>query len=264
MRKSKTLAKLRSGKAVIGAAMNLGPSIIGCGLAGKLGADVLWIDMEHRWFSWQDAALMILACREGGADPMVRIPDKNATSLYRCYELGATGIMLPHCRSREEAEFVVYNCKFPPIGRRGWENVGVDGDYGLVDSQEFIKHHNNETFVCLQIEDKEAVDIIDEITSVVGAELIFVGLGDLSLSYNKQGNFESQEIQSALRKIAKSCEKNGKWWGGPTEPTEDGIKKMLDLGARFLFPLVDYSTIVETWKRNIELIKNTFAKEGVE
>jgi 4-hydroxy-2-oxoheptanedioate aldolase len=55
-------------------------------------------------------------------------------------------------------------------------------DYALAEATEHSKHGNTETFLVLQIEDREAVDCIDEIAAVEGVDLLFVGPADLSIS----------------------------------------------------------------------------------
>jgi len=264
MRKSKVLAKLRAGKPVFGANPSLGPSLITPGLAGKIGCDVVWIDMEHRWFTYQDMITMIYSAREGGADVMIRIVDHNPASFYRCFECGATGVMMYHCKSRQDAEKAVYNSKFAPVGRRGWENALIDGEFGLIERKEFIEHHNRETFVCVQIEDREAVDSIDEIVETPGLDLLFIGPGDLMQSYGVYTTGASEIVQ-AYRKIAQACAKHkNKWWGGACSSDIDDISRLLDMGARFLFPFVDYSAVLETWQREMEAVNNLLAKKGLE
>ena len=72
--------------------------------------------------------------------------------------------------------------RFPPLGRRGFDGAGSDADYAFADPVEYMEHANRETFLVLQIEDREAVECVDEIAAVEGVDLLFVGLGDLSIS----------------------------------------------------------------------------------
>jgi 2-keto-3-deoxy-L-rhamnonate aldolase RhmA len=263
MRASKVLAKLRAGKPVAGANINVGSSILVAGLAGKLGMDFVWIDMEHRWFSYQDAALMVMTAREAGADAMVRLHDKNPSSFQRCFEIGATSVMVPHCKSREEAEYSVRCSKSFPLGQRGMENACADADYGLASWPQIMEWHNRESFLVIQIEDREAIEEIDAITAVPNADIFFVGQADLSQSLGKPGQFDAPILKESLKKVAKACEKNEKWWGLITGANPDVIKRSLDMGAKFLVPYLDFPPIIETWRREVDLVHNVLAKEGL-
>src|ERR1700761_5342304 len=49
-------------------------------LAGKLGFDVIWFDMEHRAHSFEMVDRVSVACRASGIDLMVRIRNTGYTS----------------------------------------------------------------------------------------------------------------------------------------------------------------------------------------
>ena len=65
---------------------------------------------------------------------MVRICKNGYHSAMRALEFGANGIMVPHCRSAEEARQWVEWVRFPPVGKRGLDGVGADADFGLADT----------------------------------------------------------------------------------------------------------------------------------
>ena len=88
-------------------------------LAGKLGFDVIWFDMEHRAHSFEMVDRVAVACRATGIDLMVRVRKTGYTSVMRALEFGANGVMVPHCRSAEEArQWVEWNGSHP------WEKEG--------------------------------------------------------------------------------------------------------------------------------------------
>jgi len=264
MRTSKTLARLRAGKVALGANISIGPSLITAGLAGKLGFDFAWLDMEHRWYNWHDAAIMIYGCREGGVDAIVRVPDTSPATFHRCFELGAAGTMLPHCKSAADAANAVRNSKFAPVGLRGIENVLIDGEFGLVPLPEFMEKQTRESVVVVQIEDREALDCIDQITGAEGVDALFVGPGDLSQSLGRPGDMANPDLVRAIEKVAKACQRDGKAWGLPTGPNPDNIKKYVDLGARFIVPAVDYVAILTSWQKPIGDARDILAKKGLD
>jgi 4-hydroxy-2-oxoheptanedioate aldolase len=151
--------------------------------------------------------------------------------------------MVPHCRSVEEARTWVEWAKFPPLGKRGFDNAGADADYALADSLEYLKHGNEETFLALQIEDKEAVDCVDEIAAVEGVDLLFVGPADLTISYGVPMQKEHPLVQGAIDKVANATAKAGKWWGTVTN-TPEAAQKELDRGARMVTCVNDHFLLV--------------------
>jgi 4-hydroxy-2-oxoheptanedioate aldolase len=212
-------------------------------LAGKLGFDVIWFDMEHRAHGFEIVDRVSLACRATGIDLMVRVRKTGYTSVMRALEFGANGVMVPHCRSAEEARQWVEWTRFPPLGKRGFDGAGADGDYGLTNPLEFLKEQNEETFLVLQIEDRESVECVDEIVAVEGVDLLFVGPGDLSISYGVPLQREHALVQRAMDKVANAAAKAGKWWGTVT-PTPESAQRELDRGARMVTCADDHFLLV--------------------
>ena len=156
MRQSRVLKKLRDNKPVLVGSPTPYPSAKICELIGKVGYDCIWIDHEHQDFSDSDIWNMSLACRATDIDAMVRIRKAGYFNYFRAVESGANGIMVPHCMSREEAELAVRNTKFAPIGLRGMDGIEAHADHSLQPMKEYMEQSNKETFIVVQIEDKEA------------------------------------------------------------------------------------------------------------
>lgn len=232
MRKSKVLAKLRGDQPALLTNLSLSPSPLAVEMAGRVGIDGVWMDMEHRPFTQREIAGMIGGARLGDVDAMVRIrKGEGYTSFFRPLEDGAAGIMVPHIKTREEAEWVARNSKYPPIGRRGAENVMPDADLSFSDTLEYFEHANRETFVAIQIEDVEALDDLDGIAGTNGLEILFIGPGDLTLSMGIPLQTDHPLFLDAVQKIAAAAARHGKWWGLPVKDIESAVK-YAEQGAR--------------------------------
>lgn len=233
MRRSKVLAKLRAGEPALLVSVGLGPSTLAMEVAGRAGIDGVWIDMEHRPRSQREVAEMINAGRIVDVDSMVRIrKGEGYASFFRPFEDGAAGIMVPHVKSLEEAAWVVRNARYPPIGRRGTETAMSDADTSFANPLEYLEHANRETFVVVQIEDAEALDHLDEIVSLEGIDVIFVGPADLSVSLGVPFQFESSVYLNALEAIRQAAERHSKYWGLPVG-TCAAAALLAEQGARF-------------------------------
>jgi 4-hydroxy-2-oxoheptanedioate aldolase len=251
MIKSRVLQKLREGSfvKVAGLSRVTDPWLVE--VIGRIGYDVVWFDMEHRAFGFDKIDPISLACRAAGVDLMVRIRKTGYDSPMRALEFGANGLMIPHCRSAAEARQWVDWARFPPAGKRGLDGVGADSDFGFADMHEYLKHANDQVFLALQIEDKEAVDAVDEIAAVDGFDLLFVGPGDLSLSYGVPLQFDHPLLLKATERVAAAVKNAGKWWG-TTTGTPEAAQRALDMGARMVTAGGDHFSLVNGLKTSFK------------
>lgn len=240
---SRVLRKLRSGDFVKVAAMSRVKDPWLAEVIGMLGFDVIWFDMEHRAFGYDAIDPLSLACRAQGIDLMVRLRKTDYTAPMRALEFGANGLMIPHCRDAAEARQWVEWTKFPPRGARGFDGAGADADHGLANTDEYMRHANAETFLVLQIEDREAADNADEIAAVEGVDLLFVGPGDLTINCGAPMQVSHPDVQRAIDRVANAAAKHGKWWGMPTGSPE-AAQALLDRGARFITCGGDHGALV--------------------
>jgi 4-hydroxy-2-oxoheptanedioate aldolase len=213
-------------------------------LAGKLGFDVVWFDLEHRGYGYDRIDGLSLACRATGIDLMVRIRKNGYTSAMRALEFGANGVMIPHVQNAEEARQWVEWTKFAPLGNRGFDGAGADGDYALADPIPYLKDSNDETFLVVQIEDRVAVENAGAIAAVEGVDLLFVGPADLSIDYGVPMQREHKLVQNAFDKVAAAAARAGKWWGTVTN-TPAEAQKELARGARMITCADDHFLLVK-------------------
>ena len=251
MTPSRVLQKLRAGDFVITANLNRVAEPWLAEIIGRIGFDVIWFDMEHRSFGFDKIDGLSLACRATGIDLMVRVRKTGYTSPMRALEFGANGILVPHCMSVEEARQWVDWVRFPPLGRRGFDGAGADADYALTDAKEYLSKANDQIFLALQVEDRECVECVDEIAALPGVDLLFVGPGDLSISYGVPFEFDHPLVQSAINRVAAAAHKAGKWWGIPTGSPEQA-QAALDRGARLITAGNDHVFLLRGFQKAFE------------
>lgn len=250
MTKSRVLRKLRQGECVRVAGVSRVADPWLAEVIGHLDYDVIWFDMEHRAFGYDAIDPLSLACRATGIDLMVRVLKEGYMSPMRALEFGANGLMVPHCRSAAEARQWVEWSRFPPLGRRGIDAAGADADYMLADPLEHLRYGNEETFLVLQIEDREAVECVEEIAAVDGFDLLFIGGADLSASYGVPFQFDHPHVQKAIDRVASACARAGKHWGMPTGSPE-AAQKLIDRGARMITCAGDHGLLVNGFRNAI-------------
>jgi 4-hydroxy-2-oxoheptanedioate aldolase len=233
MTNSKVLAKLRAGEYVVVAGIGRIVEPWLSEVVGRVGYDCIWLDLEHRAYSYQVIDPISLACRATGIDLMVRVRKTGYDSPMRALEFGANGLMVPHCHNADEARQWVDWVRFPPLGKRGFDGAGADADYGFASPLDHLKHGNQEVFLALQIEDAEALDHVEEIAAVEGVDLLFVGPADLSISLGAPLQFDNPALIEAFARVNRAVRRVGKWWGTTSGSPEAG-QLALDRGARMV------------------------------
>ena len=241
---SRVLQKLRAGGFVRVVGVNRVTAPWLAEVIGKIGFDLIWLDLEHRTHGYDVIDPISLACRATGIDLMVRVPKAEYGSPMRALECGAQGIMVPHCRSGEEARQWVRWCRYPPVGERGFDSVGADAEFGLSGPAQYLQRSNQETFLVLQIEDRVAVEHVEEIAAVEGIDVLFVGPADLSMSLGVPFQFEHPAMQSAIDRVAQAAAKTGIWWGTVTS-SPAFAQQALDRGARMVTCANDHFLLLD-------------------
>ncbi|MGH9343401.1 MAG: HpcH/HpaI aldolase family protein, partial [Terriglobia bacterium] len=236
MRKSKVLAKLRSGNAARICSMgHFLPFYVR--YAAHFRYDAIWLDLEHRAMTDREVQSLLTLCHLSDIDCMVRPPSTERNRLYRYLEDGAAGFLIPFASDAETARRVVEATKFPPLGNRGLDGVGLDGDFGVQGwrkkNADYTLDANRETFVIAQIETPEAVSKVDEIVAVDGIDGLFVGSGDLGLRLALRENATDGDLDSAIQRVAEASTWHGKAWGAASGSLE-AIAKYWRMGARVI------------------------------
>jgi len=207
-------------------------------LMASSGVDGIWICLEHKRIAPDTLYAMIQACRLGGADAIVRVKPGNYTDVLYLLEAGARGIMLPRVRHPDEVRAVVDLMKFPPAGRRGYDGIHPEADFGRAAPADYFAHANRETVLLVQIEEPEVVPYIDEIAALPGVDILFVGPGDLSLGLGKFGAVDSPEVTAVVNAVAAAGLMHCTAAGLPCGP--DQVAKYRALGYRFFNVFSDF------------------------
>ena len=218
---------------------------------GPIGFDGIWLEGEHGGVDAADLGNLTRACDIWGMTSLVRVNRNDQGLIYRTLDRGAQAIVVPHVDTRADAENVVAGGKFPPLGKRGMDGAGADADYALANPREYLEHVAQEVFLVFQIEDKEAVEAIDEIADVEGFDVFFVGMGDLSLSYGVPFDFGNPILQEALERVAEAARKTGRWWGTPTGNPEHA-QRIINLGGRMVTAGGDHMALLKGFQKSFE------------
>lgn len=253
---NKMVEKLKKDEMVVSAKLNITHHIPAT-LAAIAGFDAVWVDMEHIPADYREINEVVLAAKAYGAETVVRVPRGCYSNTTRPLEMDASAVMVPHVMSVEDAKEVARITKFHPIGRRPIDGGYTDGQYCQMNYGEYIKYSNEQRLTIIQIEDKEALEQIDEIAQIDGIDMLFFGPADFAHSLGIPTEMGDERVTAARKKVAETARKYGKYAGTVGSPAN--IKELYDMGYRYVNITADvallgrrFREIMESYKQAME------------
>jgi 2-keto-3-deoxy-L-rhamnonate aldolase RhmA len=206
-------------------------------ILGAVGYDFVMLDEEHAPWTRQTLEMGFLGARAFEIAGLVRVARPDANSILSALDDGAIGIMVPHVASAQKARNIASWARYKG-GTRG-SGIGRGGNYGGRPIDVHYASSDATTTVIAMIEDREAIEQIDEIVAVEGIDGFFLGRGDLGLSLsNAAGAVPS--LEEAVSIVAQAVLKSGKALCAVTQNmASEDAKKMLDLGVTALMVASD-------------------------
>ena len=240
MRNNWVLERVHSGKPTIGCFMGLGSPNV-AELLAHAGFDWLVIETEHNGLDSAEIEHLLMAVNATKTIPLVRIPSAQQTFIQRALDLGAMGIVVPMVKTAKEARQIVAATRYPPQGTRSFG--GLRASHYTFDNEDYFNRANNETLVMLILETKEGVDNLEEIISVPGVDVIFLGTMDLCLALGLNPLRQPYpEIQKILeRALALGGQKGVSIGIGASSP--DQVRERQAEGFHFLVYSGDYQML---------------------
>src|SRR6266550_4235818 len=165
----------------------LGPILVELATPGlavtlaDVGFDYLMWDLEHAAIDASAVAHTMLAARLVGLPSVVKLGDCERSAVQRYLDYGASGIQVPHVESAQELRDLVRWIRYPPAGERsqvfGLGNTG----FRHVDLNAHVAYANEHTLLIPMIETRRGVEEVEAILAAGGADLVFLGSGDLGM-----------------------------------------------------------------------------------
>lgn len=201
--------KLKRGEASVGTWLTL-PDPLAARMMARVGFDWLTVELEHAPASFETAAISFAMIAASGPVPLARVPCNSTENIKRVLDTGAWGVVVPMVNSRAEAEAAVAAARYAPLGSRtiGGQLHAVNFE---CDPATYYARANEEILVVLMAEHAAAIESAEEIFSVPGIDVVFIGPNDLHHSFGKPPAFESNDAQftGALARILAVCRKHG-------------------------------------------------------
>lgn len=178
------------------------PSSIAAEVLALSDLDVFCIDTEHAPFGRLELDLCVAAFRLADRPSIVRIADDSPREIRNALDSGATGILVPHVTTAEQAARIVKAAHFGE-GGRGFAGSTRASNFTQKRMADHIADSAAQTTVIVQIEDLAALTNVSEIAAIDGIDAIFVGRIDLAVAMNKSPM--DDEVISAVRRICEDA-----------------------------------------------------------
>ena len=248
--------KLNQGKPVFGTFI-VTNGLDNAEIIAHTGADCIMIDGEHGSMDLETAGRMVSIIRNTNTVPLLRVATNDIALVKRGLDTGAHGIMIPLINTKEEAEKAVQFSKYPPVGIRGM-GLGRAVLFGAAADEysDYFARANDEVLLIVQIEHYTAVENIDEILSVPGIDIAFIGPMDLSTSMGLQGQLSHPDVVKNCMKVIESCKRHNVIPG--TMTWTKAMKQHMNMGFKFLLGGIDGAIIYN----GVKNLVNEFKEEA--
>jgi 2-dehydro-3-deoxyglucarate aldolase/4-hydroxy-2-oxoheptanedioate aldolase len=231
VRKNPVQEKIKRGEVAIG---HLVMEFATPGIAQILtnsGFDFVLYDTEHTNFSMETIGWLIRCSRAANLPAFVRIPNGQYDLMSRTLDAGADGLMIPCVQSREEAQRIIKATKYAPLGMRGTAFGVAHDDFLVGNILETMKAANEQNTIIAQIESVAGVENVEEILSVEGIDVAWIGHFDLTQSMGIPGQFDHSDYLRAVERVSRACAKYHKA-GGFMASTPASALQMIASGFR--------------------------------
>ena len=230
--------KLRNNQLTLGSWITIGHHSI-VEIMAQTKFDWLVIDMEHSVIEFEKAQQLIATIQAKQIAALVRVGKNDELIIKRVMDAGADGVIVPMVNSLSQANEAVSYVKYPPIGRRG---VGLARaqKYGN-GFDEYKQWLGTDSIVVAQIEHIDAVNDIENIITEVNIDAYIIGPYDLSASMGYPGEYDRDDVKSAISHVLEVCRAHNKPAGFHViHPDARLVNEKLSQGCTFIAFSIDF------------------------
>jgi len=183
--------------------------------------------------------------------PLVRVAWNDPVLIKQALDIRAYGIMVPWVNNREEAVKAVRACRYPQSG--GIRGVGPRRASNYSFDEEYYDMADREILIAAQVETEEAVRNLEEIFSVEGIDVAFIGPWDLSMSLGVFRKFNHPKLVGAIKAVLDTAKGTGVSLGIFSGIGD--VDKYIEQGFRFISLASDTELFIHGCKDAINKVK---------
>lgn len=245
--------RLQNGDVVVGPFVIV-PSMTMVDTLGYSGMDFCIIDTEHGPIDMQTATDLVIAAQGTGVAPIIRVGDNDERLILRALDIGSDGVQVPQINNVDDARRVVHAAKYAPIGERGLSIFTRAGNYFRDAGENHTDNQNADTMVVVHIEGQRGLNNLDEIMTVDGIDVLFLGPYDISQSLGMPGDVRNPVVEKALQEAAGKARAQGRAVGSYAKDVEMG-RWLIDLGVQYLSINVDATIYMQACEAIVNAVK---------
>ncbi len=226
-------ARLLAGKPAFGLSVMIPcPQIVE--MAAHLGFHWVLIDCEHGAIDVQQVEILAMAAAAAGITAVARPLSKDPGDILRVMDRGVSGVQVPHVNGAADARAAVQAVKYHPLGRRGLGAGTRSARYGIGPSmREYVEDANRDTLVCVQVEDPEGLENLEELVAVPQVDVFFVGPSDLSNALGFPGQPDAPAVREAIDAALSRITAAGRTAGMPC--STGNVEEVLRRGVLYTY-----------------------------
>ncbi|MCH7988010.1 MAG: hypothetical protein IID46_02540 [Planctomycetes bacterium] len=219
VRENKVKQILNSGGTIFSSSVRL-PEPGLCEILGYAGFDFVLLDGEHGAVDKASIDRMTQSCFAADTVPVVRVlHNDDPETIMHMLDLGVQGILIPHCRTADDALALKQAAFYAPEGNRGF-GPGRGTKWGRVALTDYFQSINETILLLALIEDPEGVENVEDIAAA-GLDCLWVGTGDLAMSFGVPGERKHPKVMQAVEKVLAACQKHNVACGFPAGDAEE-------------------------------------------
>ncbi|CAN5383216.1 aldolase/citrate lyase family protein [soil metagenome] len=165
--------------------------------------DVVMFDREHAAFDagTLDACLAVAAALD--VPTLFRIEELTRAAIQQPLDLGATGVVVPHVATADDARRAVRYAHYGD-GGRGFSGSTRSAGWGTRSMAEVVADAAERTTVIVQVEDLAALDDLAGIVGTPGVDAVFIGAADLAVAWGA-ASVTDPRVERAATSIVEAC-----------------------------------------------------------
>ena len=158
--------------------------------------------------------------------------------------------------SRDEAQRALDYSKYPPLGNRSIGGIFGPYGFGTTDWPDYARVANDEIMLIVQIESAQAIQNVDEILSVPGIDVAFVGPNDLhaQLGLIPSSDGAEPEFLEAIERVKVAASKNHIALGIFSSDGEAATAR-ISQGFQMISVTTDVSSMIASAMRNLRIAR---------
>ncbi|MGQ9609864.1 MAG: HpcH/HpaI aldolase family protein [bacterium] len=246
---------LKNGGKVYGTMFGLCSNPRWASIISEINLDYVIIDTEHSALDRREVADFSWALNRSGITPIVRIPIPSSHYVTMALDSGAQGILAPYCENVTQVKEVVAAARWNPL-KGIMAEMAIDiGEFPSTNAKQYLEQINKDNIVMIGIESTPALMNLEDILSVGGIDVIFIGPNDLSISMGIPGQYTHSDFESALRRVINTCNSHNVAVAIHLFDVEL-TKKWINEGMRFVLYSMDTYSLKEWLRRDFGEIRS--------